>query len=404
MADDPRAKLPLAQRRLLNWWEGKGCAVWITAPADEPWLEIEPPAIPLDMVARWTDPAFRVRRSLHGLSRTYFGGAAFPYLDTMIGPGSLGLFLGSEPGFDENTVWYNPCIADPDATPPVRFDPENRWWKAHLALIEEAAAQAVSLGSPAAASLSANAGRPTDVAQASSLCDPKEAAQAGSLRYTPIPVGMPDLIENWDTLAQLRDPMALLMDSLDRPDWVLAQIDAINEAFFQAFDLIYDLIKLPNPQSEIQNPKSGCVFAAFSLWGPGKTAKVQCDAASMLAPEHFKRFVRPALTRQCEWLDYSMFHLDGTTCFPILDALLEIEPLKAVEFTPQPQLPGGGSPEWYGLYRRIRSAGKSVQAIWVKPDEVLPLLDALGPEGMYVMVECREEQEARKLEREVYGD
>lgn len=393
----------LAQSRHHDWWLGKGCALWVTSPADEPWLEVPEPLPPADLERRWLDPGFRVQQSLHWLSRTYHGGAAFPYVDTMIGPGSLGLFLGCEPEFGETTVWYKPCFEDPDTLAPVRFDSENSWWKAHLALIEEALCVSQSLGGW-------------------------------------LPVGIPDLIENWDTLAQLRDPMELLMDAIDRPEWVLSQIDAINEAFFETFDLIFDRIKTPvaapqstkgegprskpnppsaicnpqsavrnpqslspNPQSEIPNPQFGCVFAAFSLWGPGKTAKVQCDAASMLSPEHFKRFVRPALTRQCEWLDYSMFHLDGTTCFPVLDALLEIEPLKAVEFTPQPQLPGGGSPEWYGLYRRIRQAGKSVQAIWVKPEEVLPLLDALGPEGMYLMVECQSEAEAKRLEREVYG-
>ena len=37
------------------------------------------------------------------------------------------------------------------------------------------------------------------------------------------------------------------------------------------------------------------------------------------------------------------------------------------------------------MYRRILDAGKSVQAVGVKPEEVVPLLDAVGGEGMYVM-------------------
>jgi len=79
-----------------------------------------------------------------------------------------------------------------------------------------------------------------------------------------------------------------------------------------------------------------------------------------------------------------MFHLDGHQCIPHLDLLLDIEPLDAVEWTPDPQVPGGGDPAWYPLYRKILAAGKSVQAIGVKPEEVEPLLDSVGGKGMYI--------------------
>ena len=113
----------------------------------------------------------------------------------------------------------------------------------------------------------------------------------------------------------------------------------------------------------------------------------------------FRRFVQPALTRQCAWLDYSLFHLDGTQAIPQLDNLLSIEPLRAIEWTPQAGLPGGGSPRWYDLYRRIRAAGKSVQAIGVRPEEVEPLLDAVGAEGMFVMVAADDEDQALEVIR-----
>ena len=96
-----------------------------------------------------------------------------------------------------------------------------------------------------------------------------------------------------------------------------------------------------------------------------------------------------------------MFHLDGTQAIPHLDNLLAIEPLDAIEWTPQAGQPGGGSPIWYDLYRRIKAGGKSVQAIGVKYDEVEPLIDAVGSEGMYIMTSAKTEQEARDLLRRV---
>jgi hypothetical protein len=52
-------------------------------------------------------------------------------------------------------------------------------------------------------------------------------------------------------------------------------------------------------------------------------------------------------------------------------------------------------------YRRIKDAGKSVQAILVKPAEVVPLLDNVGPAGMYITAYCRDAAEAEALLRAV---
>jgi hypothetical protein len=205
-------------------------------------------------------------------------------------------------------------------------------------------------------------------------------------------VGCPDLVENIDIVAALREPQLLLMDMIERPEWVEEKVWEVNEAFFEAFDRIYEMIKLDDGSS---------CFWAFHLWGPGKTAKVQCDTAAMFSPRMFSRFVVPALTAQCEWLDHSMFHLDGHQCIRHLDLLLEIEALDAIEWTPDPQVPQGGDPEWWPMYRRILEAGKSVQAVGVKAGEVEPLLDAVGGKGMYIHTAVEGEEELAKLLRVV---
>jgi hypothetical protein len=178
------------------------------------------------------------------------------------------------------------------------------------------------------------------------------------------------------------------MDLLERPDWVKAQIARINQLFFESYDAMLPYVR---------DPWGGTTFTPFGLWGPGKVAKVQCDFSCMISPDMFCKFVVPALTEQCAWLDHSMYHLDGTNALQHLDALLEIGPLDAIEWTPQAGLPGGGSPQWYDLYRRIKAAGKSVQAVGVNPEEVVPLIDAVGADGLYIMTWCKTETEARRL-------
>jgi hypothetical protein len=344
-----------AKANLIKWWERKGLALDVTAPRRKPVEDLPKPEKPSDLAKRYTDPVYRRAEAEYRMANTFYGGEAFPYYDAILGPGSLGSMLGAKPGFSESTVWYDPCIEDPDSYGPIRFSTRgNKWWDVHLALIEEG----------------------------------RRSARG---RYL---LGVPDLIENIDTLAAMRGTEPLLMDLIERPDWVKARVAEINQAFFAAFDGIYELVKDEN---------GGSAFAAFDLWSPGKTAKVQCDFSCMISAEMFREFVVPALAEQCQWLDYSMYHLDGTTAVQHLDALLEIDALDAIEWTPQAGKPGGGSPEWYDLYKRIRAGGKSVQAIRVQPGEVLPLIDAVGPEGLFVDVRAKDEDEARRLIEKVRG-
>jgi hypothetical protein len=326
------------QERFRQWWEGTGLAVCLTAVRPKPRIAMPKPVRPDTLEAMWLDPRYRGARAEYGMAHTEYLAESFPHFDTLIGPGSLGSILGADTRLAEETVWYFPSIVDPEAFGAIRFRSENnRWLDAHLALIDE-------------------------------------GLRRSEGRYL---VGMPDLIENLDTLSALRGDVPLLYDLIERPGWVTDRLAEINTAFFQVFDIIYQ---------RIQAADGSHVFAAFNLWGPGRTAKVQCDLSANLSPLMFRQFVAPALTEQCAWLDYSMYHLDGTNAMQHLDALLEIAPLRAIEWTPQAGRPGGGSAEWYDLYRRIKAGSKSVQVVGVHDDELVPLLDAIGPQGVYVLL------------------
>jgi hypothetical protein len=325
---------------LLRWWRGEGLALHMEVRRETPRPGVLPPAAePADLAAWWTDPAFRCSRAEWAMANVDYWAEAFPYFDTQIGPGSLGAFLGARLEFAPDTVWYWPVISDPDAYGPIHFEPEgNRWLDAHMALVEEGLRRADG-------------------------------------RYL---VGVPDLIENLDTLAALRGDVALLYDLVDRPGWVLDRLAELNEAYFATFDAIYERVK---------DADRGNAFSAFRIWGPGKTAKLQCDISANLSPAMFRRFVQPFLAAQCDWLDFSLYHLDGTTAFQQVEPLLEVPSLNAIEWTPQAGRPGGGDPCWFDLYRRIRLGGKGVQAVGVKPAEVIPLVDAIGPAGLYILLD-----------------
>ena len=328
-----------AKKNLIKWWNREGMALSIVAERTSPRLIMSKPSKPINLEQCWIDPIYRCNASEYYMVTHEYLAEAFPYFDTQIGPGSLGVILGVKPIYDVETVWYKSCIDDPERFTGISLTTEgNSQLLAHIALIDE-------------------------------------GLKRSNKRYL---VGIPDLIENIDTLAAMRGNSQLLYDLLERPGWVHERLAEINQAYFTVFNMMFE---------KVQDEDGGNAFAAFNIWGPGKTAKLQCDFSAMISPHMFQEFVVPYLSAQCKWLDYSLYHLDGTTALHHLDKLLEVENLNAIEWTPQAGRPGGGSQEWYNLYKRIKRGGKGIQAIGVKADELIPLIDAIGPEGLFILLD-----------------
>jgi len=80
--------------------------------------------------------------------------------------------------------------------------------------------------------------------------------------------------------------------------------------------------------------------------------------------------------------------------------LLSIPGLRAIQW-----VPGPGREElapWYGLIRRIKEAGKSVE-VFARPDEIDALIASVGARGLLIGCNGLSEQEAERL-LDQYGD
>lgn len=342
------------KRHFTDWWNHDGLVIGMWGAPPCKGVPNEDTRFSTDSKSirdGYINAELRAQRNHHELAHQSFPADVLPLSNTDIGPGSLALLLGSEPGFSPDTVWFEPCIHDcdtPETLPPFEFDEANEWWK-----VTERTLKACM-------------------------------ALAGDKYF----VACPALVENVDVLASLREAQTLLMDMVERPEWVEQKVVEINQVWFDAYQRIYDIIS---------PPEGGSAFGAFRLWGPGKTANLQCDASAMFSPEMFDRFVVPSLTEQCRWLDNSMYHLDGTQALCHLDSLLGIDALDAIEWTPQAGIEDGADPRWHEMYRMILDAGKSVQVVGVGKEEILPLLDAIGGKGVYVMTHFASADEAEIL-------
>lgn len=341
------------QQRFIRWWNREGLLVGMWGALDvgrAVHASVPVPVPPEDLTQRYTDPHYRAAANRYRLSRSVFPLDILPSADTDLGPGSLALLLGSEPAFAEDTVWFHPCIEhvqEPESLAPFAFDANHPWWLKTKCLLESCVED----------------------------CDGQYL------------VPCPDLVENMDILASVRGAEAMCLDLIDRPEWVEQKINEINQVWFDAYQRIYDIIKRDDGSS---------AFGPFYIWGPGKVAKLQCDTSVLFSPEMYRRFVLPSLTEQCAWLDHSLYHLDGTQAIMHLDTVLEIEALDAIEWTPQAGIESGGHPRWYDLYRRILAAGKSIQVVNVELNEIVPLLDAIGKDGVYIMISFRTERDVEQ--------
>lgn len=308
-----------------------------------PHEQTNPPAPPKDLNQYWFDPEWRSENIHYELSRSSFKADILPVANTHLGPGSLAAILGADLEAGEDTIWIKPRENYGDE---IVFNENNKWWQLHLDLLRSC----------------------------------KRHSQG--MYFT----GCPDLIEGLDTLAGLKGTQTVLMDMLLQPEILELQLQKINDIYLRVFDIIYDIIREDDEMA----------FCYFSIWGPGKVSKLQSDISGMISEDDFRRFVQPYIREQCRKIDYTLYHLDGVDAIRHLDAVLEIEELNAVQWTPGEGQPQGGDRCWYDLYKKIRARGKSVMPCWVEPGELEPLLDNVGPEGLNILMHFKTEYEIEK--------
>ena len=341
--------LEQTKKHFIDWWQHKGLVVsmWehfqegVAAHADVP-----PPPPPRDLDQKWFDPVWRAQYLDWYVAHSSTMADMLPVANTQLGPGSLAAILGGGLEGGEDTIWIHP---NPRFTDDITFDPHHPNWLLHKQLL-------------------------------------MESKQRAKGHYY---VGMPDLMEGLDVLAALKGTDQVLLDTVMQPEVLEHQMQVINDIYFQVFDELYDIIREGDEMA----------FCYFSSWAPGKMTKLQCDISTMISDDDYRRFVLPFLRQQCQRIDYTLYHLDGVGAVRHLPALLEIDELDAIQWTPGVGQPQGGSPQWYPLYRRILDAGKSIMASWVTLDELRPLLDHLGGEGVHVEMDFHNEREVEQALR-----
>ena len=341
-----KANLEETKKHYIDWWNHKGIVLNMWEHFQEgvtPHADIPAPQPYRDLNQRWFDPVWRAEYLDWYVAHSSMMADMLPVANTQLGPGSLAAILGGVFEGGEDTIWIHP---DPNYSDDIKFDSNHPNWLLHKELLKACKAKAQG-------------------------------------HYY---VGMPDLMEGLDVLAAIKGTDKVLLDTVMQPEVLEHQMQQINDIYFRVFDELYDIIREGDEMA----------FCYFSSWAPGKMSKLQSDISTMISVDDYRRFVQPFIREQCQKINYTLYHLDGVGAMHHLDALLEIKELNAIQWTPGVGEPQGGSPKWYDLYRKIIAGGKSIMACWVTLDELRPLLDNIGGEGVHIEMDFHNEREVEQ--------
>lgn len=337
--------------RYLAWWAGEAigrCALVVTAPkAGMP--AQDPPRLPDRVEDRWLDFDYLHASNEYRMSRTFYGGEALPvWYPGYPGWDFIPAYLGCRVELAETTGWVYPLITDGRLTDhdyrDLAIRPDNRWWQFALKMHRFAAEEA--------------RGKCLAGIQAIGGCG--------------------------DILARLRGDQQLAIDCVECPAYVREFDQFLMKLWQEVFETFYQIIR---------DVTEGCTNF-MHLWSPGRFYIPSNDFAYMISPRMFLEVFLPSIEAQVEFLDHSLYHVDGIGNFHHVDALCAIPRLQAIQI-----LPGAGKPSplhYMDVLKKVQRAGKGLQ-IFLEPGEIERALEHLSARRLMIITHCDTEEEARDL-------
>jgi hypothetical protein len=347
------------QARMEAFWEGEIIdrpLAQFVAPKPPEECVPEPVSGHASAADRWMDAAYQGELALARLQNVELMADTLPIAWPNLGPEIFSAFYGCALHFgDYGTSWTDPVLHDWAEADLVRFDPHSPY----LAKLHEMTDALIAVG------------------------------------RDKFIVGMTDWHPGGDWLAAIRDPQNLAMDMIMHPDEVKGMLDMAERDYMALYDLFYAKLRAAG------NP----ITSWLTLISDGKYYIPSNDFSCMVSNRMFREFFLPGIIRECQFLDRSIYHLDGPGALQHIDDILAIPELGAMQW-----VFGAGNEgfhRWVHVYQRILAAGKGAQVVIDYPelDDVIATLPA---KGVYLAISGVPSKEAgldviKKLERWAAG-
>jgi hypothetical protein len=346
------------EERYEAFWDGKIVdrpLISVLAPAESGDDSPEPYPSPTgseEEIYEWYTDADKVLANFeYKINHTYYAGDAIPIIFPMATslPAIQAAYMGGDYHIspDNGSGWCKHSITDWKDSGKFNYDPDNKWWTATRMLLEKAGE--------------------------------KFAGKAF--------IGIPDIQGGGQILDSLRGTESLLIDFFDAPDEIKAFMPVIDTAWEKYWTECNDII-LKHQEGYID---------WLGLWSSKRMVTVECDVSVMISPDQFNEFFLPSLKRQIEFVDRSIYHLDGEGQICHLDSLLSLEKLSGIQWVPEPR--NRDIRKFMSMFKRIRNAGKLVvlKGCLYDSETVKLVLDELGPEGVFISISCESPEKADAL-------
>lgn len=340
------------KNQFLSWWNHENETPLLSIYSRKTFPRVPCiPFYPRSLDKRWENNVFINRVEKFKWANAYLGGVAIPSYNPNLGPDIFGASLGyADIEYGKTTSWAKPKINNLEEMGEIKFNEDNPWWNKILNMTSY-------------------------------------AAKVNKGRYL---VAVTDLHPGTDGLVSMRGAQNLCYDLIDCPELVEKALGEITQAYKVIFRKLADVIGADK-----------CGYTTWNnVWSDTPYNIVSSDFSAMLGPDDYERFVLPHIEAEVDFLDRSIYHLDGPDALRHLDTILSIEKLDGVQW-----VPGAGKPpmrEWIPVLKKIQQAGKLIE-VSVEPDDIKPLCDNLDPTGLCMRLFVGTKHRAKELEKLVSG-
>jgi hypothetical protein len=199
------------------------------------------------------------------------------------------------------------------------------------------------------------------------------------------PVGMPIMRGPSDMLGALLGQQELVLALMMHPEKSARALRDLTECFMMVIRAQEDICR---------DFHGGRSLGFYNVWAPGRCIWYQEDLSALLSPSLFNQMLRPCGERICRDYDYTAIHLHPSSFF-MVDALLEMEQLKAIEINKD--IGGPTIDETIGLFNRIVETKNII--IWGALDEhdLECIKSELPSKGVYIHLIAESVERANRL-------
>ncbi len=293
---------------------------------------------PASLEQQWLDVQYKYDAYKYRDANTEYLAEGIPCHFVNYGPGVLSACIGGSFKLNPRTIWFDTkqVVEDWENPPVLKFDEQSVLWQS---LLRE---------------------------QELFSRDPDAA------------FSITDIGGIMDVVASLRGTQDLLYDLYDYPEQLKEFTAPVKAAWNRVFDQQVETLRAANlPYNNWMNIPSA------KPWYP-----IQCDFCYMISPTQFAEFVLPDIIDQVNYMDRSIYHLDGVGELPHLDMLLDIPGLTGIQWTPGAICEPLWDKKWYEIYRKVQDKKKNLVLLGgineCDMEGAERLVKSIDPTGVYI--------------------